>query len=228
MTFRFTIQESLKSWRTYKVSTVIHLQHPTGLQIKESEMCSCWTFKLLHDFTFALVVLIWRSCVSGMGESNCAWNRRSLLHRDTMLAAAAIYKGERATRTPEKHSDNWPQICQHTVSSSCRCSRLLPDTSAFSVFPLFPLFKPDLVPFTHHDPHWHTTPALYRHFSVGVGTLHVLTSSLWGCSAAHRYGSEGGDSEGGFLQSDHKHVEERCVAGEEAQRFLCRITWCQL
>uniref|UniRef100_A0A3Q2PJE8 Arginine-hydroxylase NDUFAF5, mitochondrial n=1 Tax=Fundulus heteroclitus TaxID=8078 RepID=A0A3Q2PJE8_FUNHE len=27
-----------------------------------------------------------------MGESNCAWNRRSMLHRDTMLAAAAIYK----------------------------------------------------------------------------------------------------------------------------------------
>lgn len=131
MTFRFSIQESLKSWRTYKVSTVIHLQHPTGLKIKESETCSCWTFKLYRYFTFVLTVLIWRSCVSGMGESNCAWNRRSLLHRDTMLAAAAIYKGERATRTPEKHSDNWPQICQHTVSSSCRCSRLLPDTSAF-------------------------------------------------------------------------------------------------
>lgn len=30
--------------------------------------------------------------LQGMGESNCAWNRRSLLHRDTMLAAAAIYK----------------------------------------------------------------------------------------------------------------------------------------
>ena len=29
-----------------------------------------------------------------MGESNCAWNRRSLLHRDTILAAAAIYKGK--------------------------------------------------------------------------------------------------------------------------------------
>uniref|UniRef100_A0A3B4GF57 Arginine-hydroxylase NDUFAF5, mitochondrial n=1 Tax=Pundamilia nyererei TaxID=303518 RepID=A0A3B4GF57_9CICH len=27
-----------------------------------------------------------------MGESNCAWNRKSLLHRDTILAAAAIYK----------------------------------------------------------------------------------------------------------------------------------------
>lgn len=31
-----------------------------------------------------------------MGESNCAWNRKALLHRDTILAAAAIYKGETA------------------------------------------------------------------------------------------------------------------------------------
>uniref|UniRef100_A0A3B4WAQ8 Arginine-hydroxylase NDUFAF5, mitochondrial n=1 Tax=Seriola lalandi dorsalis TaxID=1841481 RepID=A0A3B4WAQ8_SERLL len=30
--------------------------------------------------------------LQGMGESNCAWNRRSLLHRDSVLAAAAIYK----------------------------------------------------------------------------------------------------------------------------------------
>ncbi|XP_029010209.1 arginine-hydroxylase NDUFAF5, mitochondrial [Betta splendens] len=30
--------------------------------------------------------------LQGMGESNCAWNRRLLLHRDSMLAAAAIYK----------------------------------------------------------------------------------------------------------------------------------------
>lgn len=30
----------------------------------------------------------------GMGESNCAWNRKPILHRDTLLAAAAIYKGE--------------------------------------------------------------------------------------------------------------------------------------
>lgn len=29
----------------------------------------------------------------GMGESNCSWNRKPLLHRDTMLAAAAIYQG---------------------------------------------------------------------------------------------------------------------------------------
>ncbi|XP_068607113.1 arginine-hydroxylase NDUFAF5, mitochondrial [Brachionichthys hirsutus] len=30
--------------------------------------------------------------LQGMGESNCSWNRRPLLHRDTILAAAAIYK----------------------------------------------------------------------------------------------------------------------------------------
>ncbi|XP_066516932.1 arginine-hydroxylase NDUFAF5, mitochondrial [Hoplias malabaricus] len=32
------------------------------------------------------------SDLQGMGESNCAWNRKALLHRDTILAAAAIYK----------------------------------------------------------------------------------------------------------------------------------------
>ncbi|XP_061087671.1 arginine-hydroxylase NDUFAF5, mitochondrial isoform X1 [Conger conger] len=30
--------------------------------------------------------------LQGMGESNCAWNRKSMLHRDTLLAAAAIYQ----------------------------------------------------------------------------------------------------------------------------------------
>ncbi|XP_017260671.2 arginine-hydroxylase NDUFAF5, mitochondrial [Kryptolebias marmoratus] len=30
--------------------------------------------------------------LQGMGESNCSWNRKSLLHRDSILAAAAIYK----------------------------------------------------------------------------------------------------------------------------------------
>ncbi|CAL8334151.1 unnamed protein product [Lota lota] len=30
--------------------------------------------------------------LQGMGESNCAWNRKSVLHRDSMLAAAAIYR----------------------------------------------------------------------------------------------------------------------------------------
>lgn len=29
-----------------------------------------------------------------MGESNCSWNRKPLLHRETMLAAAAIYQGK--------------------------------------------------------------------------------------------------------------------------------------
>ncbi|XP_056212982.1 arginine-hydroxylase NDUFAF5, mitochondrial isoform X2 [Falco biarmicus] len=30
--------------------------------------------------------------LQGMGESNCSWNRKPLLHRETMLAAAAIYR----------------------------------------------------------------------------------------------------------------------------------------
>ncbi|XP_048864253.1 arginine-hydroxylase NDUFAF5, mitochondrial isoform X1 [Brienomyrus brachyistius] len=32
------------------------------------------------------------SDLQAMGESNCAWNRKTMLHRDTILAAAAIYK----------------------------------------------------------------------------------------------------------------------------------------
>jgi len=36
-------------------------------------------FALMHD-------------LKGMGESNATWKRKSILHRDTMLAAAAIYK----------------------------------------------------------------------------------------------------------------------------------------
>jgi len=31
--------------------------------------------------------------LKGMGESSCAWARKSQLHRETMVAAAAIYKG---------------------------------------------------------------------------------------------------------------------------------------
>ncbi|XP_064915936.1 arginine-hydroxylase NDUFAF5, mitochondrial isoform X3 [Columba livia] len=30
--------------------------------------------------------------LQGMGESNCSWNRKPLLHRETMVAAAAIYR----------------------------------------------------------------------------------------------------------------------------------------
>ncbi|XP_074845471.1 arginine-hydroxylase NDUFAF5, mitochondrial isoform X2 [Carettochelys insculpta] len=30
--------------------------------------------------------------LQGMGESNCSWNRKPMLHRETMFAAAAIYK----------------------------------------------------------------------------------------------------------------------------------------
>ncbi|XP_060716400.1 arginine-hydroxylase NDUFAF5, mitochondrial isoform X2 [Tachysurus vachellii] len=39
--------------------------------------------------------------LQGMGESNCAWNRKALLHRDTILAAAAVYKGVNSTVPPE-------------------------------------------------------------------------------------------------------------------------------
>jgi len=28
-----------------------------------------------------------------MGENNCAWNRQLTIHRETLAAAAAIYKG---------------------------------------------------------------------------------------------------------------------------------------
>ncbi|XP_077172399.1 arginine-hydroxylase NDUFAF5, mitochondrial isoform X3 [Paroedura picta] len=30
--------------------------------------------------------------LQGMGESNCCWSRKSVLHRATMLAAAAVYR----------------------------------------------------------------------------------------------------------------------------------------
>ena len=44
----------------------------------------------------------------GMGESNCAWNRKALLHRDTMLAAAAVYQGKEAARSPSQA--RWPSL----------------------------------------------------------------------------------------------------------------------
>ena len=31
--------------------------------------------------------------LKGMGENNAAWNRKALLHRDTIMAASSIYKG---------------------------------------------------------------------------------------------------------------------------------------
>ncbi|KAJ7373129.1 NADH dehydrogenase [ubiquinone] 1 alpha subcomplex assembly factor 5 [Desmophyllum pertusum] len=36
-------------------------------------------FELMHD-------------LKGMGENNAAWNRKTLLHRDTILAASSIYQ----------------------------------------------------------------------------------------------------------------------------------------
>lgn len=48
----------------------------------------------------------------GMGESNCAWNRKALLHRDTMLAAAAVYGGKLGT---------WPFFCLHLTGVLVPC-----------------------------------------------------------------------------------------------------------
>lgn len=31
--------------------------------------------------------------LKGMGENNAAWRRKTLLHRDTILAASSIYQG---------------------------------------------------------------------------------------------------------------------------------------
>lgn len=37
--------------------------------------------------------------LKGMGESNCAWNSKPSLHRDTLQAASAIYKDRYGCRT---------------------------------------------------------------------------------------------------------------------------------
>lgn len=52
----------------------------------------------------------------GMGESNCAWNRKALLHRDTMLAAAAVYGGKRAGHPYAAPLGNW---CLSHFSLTC-------------------------------------------------------------------------------------------------------------
>ena len=32
--------------------------------------------------------------LKGMGESNASWNRKTILHRDTITAASVIYNGK--------------------------------------------------------------------------------------------------------------------------------------
>lgn len=64
---------------------------------------------VLLDKVYHVLILSWGifavlsqtacSLFLGMGESNCSWNRKALLHRDTMLAAAAVYRGEPPTPT---------------------------------------------------------------------------------------------------------------------------------
>lgn len=66
----------------------------------------------------------------GMGESNCAWNRRTLLHRDTMLAAAAVYKGEVVSQ--QQHTLHYTTTTHNEQTPSC--SRGNPVTSAVQPF----------------------------------------------------------------------------------------------
>lgn len=54
-----------------------------------------------------------------MGESNCAWNRRALLHRDTVLAAAAVYKGAFSASASVSHSRRG-EICLLADRSSAQ------------------------------------------------------------------------------------------------------------
>ena len=37
--------------------------------------------------------------LKGMGENNAAWNRKTLLHRDTILAASSVYQGKSLSST---------------------------------------------------------------------------------------------------------------------------------
>lgn len=98
MRFRFFILESLRSWLIYKVFTCM-LNVPRV----------CQTSRVCVKLVLSFIVLVLSGNLSnvfcdgglcaGMGESNCAWNRRSMLHRDTVLAAAAVYKGESTEST---------------------------------------------------------------------------------------------------------------------------------
>ncbi|KAG2467176.1 NDUF5 hydroxylase, partial [Polypterus senegalus] len=79
----------------FKMLTVdideIEVHYPDMFQvIKDLQGRFCW-FAIVHAAYCTHSV---HSAFSflGMGESNCAWNRKPMLHRDTMLAAAAIYK----------------------------------------------------------------------------------------------------------------------------------------
>jgi len=49
-------------------------------------------FVVTHCFS-CWYIDIQRVCIAGMGENNCAWNRQLTIHRETLAAAAAIYKG---------------------------------------------------------------------------------------------------------------------------------------
>ena len=48
--------------------------------------------------------------VTGMGESNCAWNRRNFLKRTTIQAAAALYKGKGTRPLPPRGGIALPSL----------------------------------------------------------------------------------------------------------------------
>jgi len=47
----------------------------------------------LFVYTVCCVYLLQICLYAGMGENNCAWNRQPMIQRETLAAAAAIYKG---------------------------------------------------------------------------------------------------------------------------------------
>jgi len=56
--------------------------------------CSCYAFvKLFLMRVYTCAVCKMNTLYAGMGENNCAWNRQLTIHRETLAAAAAIYKG---------------------------------------------------------------------------------------------------------------------------------------
>lgn len=88
-----------------------------GLLQSESRLAIVWRWmrlmigtlldKMDHVFILSCkgICSIFSNCslFLGMGESNCSWNRKALLHRDTMLAAAAVYRGELLTLSTCAH-----------------------------------------------------------------------------------------------------------------------------
>jgi len=56
--------------------------------------CTTNSAVTVTKWTFFISAVHSKICLcAGMGENNCAWNRQLMIHRETLAAAAAIYKG---------------------------------------------------------------------------------------------------------------------------------------